>query len=251
MFAYWISHYGYLGIVSLLMLGIVGLPVPDETLLTFVGFLCYRGELHLPSAVAAAFGGSICGISLSYVIGRTGGVYLVKKYGRIVHITDERLEKARRWFNRAGKWALFFGYFIPGVRHLTAYVAGTSKVSFPVFAGFSYCGGLVWSLTFISLGYAAGSQWYGASSMSHKVLPVFLPLAAMLAVLYGLSRYKGSNAVLAFIRRWLRLGADELPEAEEPARPGDSRRGDGGRAGGDGTPAEKMEGDARPGTHEK
>ena len=35
----WISHYGYFGLFSLLMLGIVGLPVPDETLLTFAGYL--------------------------------------------------------------------------------------------------------------------------------------------------------------------------------------------------------------------
>jgi hypothetical protein len=35
--AHWISSYGYWGLTALLMLGIGGLPVPDETLLTFPG----------------------------------------------------------------------------------------------------------------------------------------------------------------------------------------------------------------------
>lgn len=37
----WITHYGYVAIFVLLMLGIVGLPVPDEALLTFVGYLSF------------------------------------------------------------------------------------------------------------------------------------------------------------------------------------------------------------------
>jgi membrane protein DedA with SNARE-associated domain len=41
----WIAQYGYLAIFSLLVLGIVGLPVPDETLLTFTGYLVFRGHL--------------------------------------------------------------------------------------------------------------------------------------------------------------------------------------------------------------
>ena len=41
----WVTRYGYAGIFLLLMLGIVGLPVPDEALLTFVGYLSFKGEL--------------------------------------------------------------------------------------------------------------------------------------------------------------------------------------------------------------
>jgi len=33
----WIAHYDYVGIFGLLKLGIVGLPIPDETLLLFTG----------------------------------------------------------------------------------------------------------------------------------------------------------------------------------------------------------------------
>ncbi|MBV8729091.1 MAG: DedA family protein, partial [Acidobacteriia bacterium] len=66
----WITQYGYLAIFLLLALGIVGLPVPDETLLTFTGYLIYKGHLSPPLAFASALGGSASGITASYALGR-------------------------------------------------------------------------------------------------------------------------------------------------------------------------------------
>ena len=130
----WITEYGYAAIIGLLMLGIVGLPVPDETLLTFTGYLVFRGNLRLPLAFAAALAGSACGITISYLLGRTFGLKLIHRYGRYLRIREEHVEKAHAWFRKAGHWSLTFGYFIPGVRHLTAYAAGMSDLEAPQFA---------------------------------------------------------------------------------------------------------------------
>src|ERR1043166_2940521 len=111
----WITQYGYIAIFSLLVLGIVGLPVPDETLLTFTGFLIFKHQLSGPPAFAAAFLGSACGITLSFMLGRKFGLKLLHKYGRYIHFNEDRLQKVHYWFERIGKWALTFGYFIPGV----------------------------------------------------------------------------------------------------------------------------------------
>ena len=58
----WIAQYGYAAIFGLLVFGIVGLPVPDETLLTFTGYMVFEGHLKLPLAFAAALAGSLCGM---------------------------------------------------------------------------------------------------------------------------------------------------------------------------------------------
>src|SRR5207253_10228997 len=63
------------------------------------------------------------------------------------------------WFERRGRWTLLVGYFIPGVRHLTGYVAGASELSFPNFALFAYTGAFCWATIFITLGYVLGEQW--------------------------------------------------------------------------------------------
>ena len=50
------------------------------------------------------------------------------------------------------------GYFIPGVRHFTAIVAGTSKLELHSFALFAYSGATLWVSTFVFLGYHFGPQ---------------------------------------------------------------------------------------------
>jgi LPXTG-motif cell wall-anchored protein len=167
----WIARYGYFGIFSLLVLGIVGLPVPDETLLTFAGYLIYRGKLHAVPTIAAAVLGSMCGITVSYILGRATGYFLIEKYGSKLHIKMERVHQVHDWFRRIGGFTLTFGYFVPGVRHLTAYVAGASELEAPWFAAFAYPGALIWSATFLSLGYFLGEQWSRVSGeIDHYLL---------------------------------------------------------------------------------
>jgi membrane protein DedA with SNARE-associated domain len=155
----WVAHYGYAAIFSLLVLGIVGLPVPDETLLTFAGYLVYKGDLRLIPTYASAVVGSMCGITISYILGRSVGIFLIHRYGWIFHITPARMGKVHSWFDRFGTWTLLVGYFIPGVRHVTAVVAGTTKLRPLLFSIFAYSGALIWAATFIALGVIFGDQW--------------------------------------------------------------------------------------------
>jgi membrane protein DedA with SNARE-associated domain len=174
----WISQYGYAAIFALLVLGIVGLPVPDETLLTFSGYLIFRGRLRFPLVYVSAVAGSLCGITLSYVLGRTFGLGLIHRYGRYVRITEEHVMKAHAWFERVGHWGLTFGYFVPGVRHLTAYAAGMSDVEPHQFALFAYAGGCLWVASFVGLGYFLGERWQTVEkNVHHYLLLAAIPVA--------------------------------------------------------------------------
>ena len=155
----WITQYGYIAIYALLVFGIVGLPVPDETLMTFTGYLVYTGHLSLVPAWLAAFCGSASGITISYILGRTFGLALIHRYGKYFRIKQEHVDKAHAWFEKRGHWSLTFGYFIPGVRHFTAYAAGMSDLEPPPFVLFAYSGAALWASTFIGLGYFLGERW--------------------------------------------------------------------------------------------
>jgi membrane protein DedA with SNARE-associated domain len=156
----WIAQYGYFGLCSLLMLGIIGLPVPDETLLTFSGYLISVHKLSFPLTIFSAIFGSLAGITISYFLGRSLGLYLLLHYGKYIFVTPEKLDKVHTWFTKRGKWTLFIGYYIPGIRHLTAYTAGASKLELPTFILFAWSGGILWSITFILLGYTLGTHWH-------------------------------------------------------------------------------------------
>ncbi len=188
---HWIAQYGYVALFGLLTAGIVGLPVPDETLLTFAGVLVYRGHLEFWPTVAVAFLGSACGISISYGIGSALGLLLLKRHGRFLGLTPERIDRAHAWFERVGRWSLFFGYFLPGIRHLTALIAGATRLRFGEFAGFAYPGALLWSFTFISLGVFAGHRWAAISEEVHHNLAI------------GSAAIVGA-ALVAWLANWLR-----------------------------------------------
>lgn len=176
----WLLHYGILTLFALLALGIVGLPIPDETLLAFAGFLIAQGKLSLLPTVLAAFAGSVCGISLSYVIGGTAGYYLIKTYGKKIGMTPQRIQQVHNWFARIGKWTLTVGYFFPGIRHLTGYVAGASRLHYAQFALFAYSGAMLWVGTFIILGYYFGEHWFSAVHGVNNVVIVILVIVIIL-----------------------------------------------------------------------
>ncbi|MDB5084970.1 MAG: hypothetical protein JWN30_1856 [Bacilli bacterium] len=143
----------------MLMLGIVGLPIPDETLLAGVGWYMHMSHrLTFFPSVLVAFFGSITGITLSFVIGKLGGRLLILRYGKYIHFTEERLTKVEKLLEKYGKLAIFLGYFLPGVRHVTAAAAGFGQMKYRSFWLSAYLGALVWVLTFITLGNAFGAH---------------------------------------------------------------------------------------------
>jgi membrane protein DedA with SNARE-associated domain len=180
----WILHHGYAGLFALLVLGIFGAPFPDEILLTFTGYLVSKGDLDFTKIVLVTFAGCICGISLSYSLGRLLGVSVLKKYGRLLRVDDTKLAKIHNWFEKNGKWSLLIGYYVVGVRHIIAIVAGASKLDLLSFAIFAYTGGLIWSATFISLGYFFGEEWQWISEKIRQSLTIGTIMIMILLVLY-------------------------------------------------------------------
>ncbi len=166
-FLVWIAQYGAWGLFAALVLGILGLPVPDEFLLTYTGYLAHSGHVTLWIAMPAAFAGSVCGISLSFGLGRALGSHKIERVMCKLGATPEHLDRVRDWFERRGKWTLVFGYYVPGVRHLTALVAGASHLPLPVFGLFAWSGALLWSQSFILLGYSVGKGWERVSERIH------------------------------------------------------------------------------------
>lgn len=182
----WIAQYGYGGIFFALGIGILGLPIPDETLMVFVGFLVYQGKLDYALALAVAFLGTSCGITVGYLLGRLAGTLFLKKYAERVHIKPEHVRSAEQFFRRYGKAALLIGYFIPGVRHLTAILAGASRLPYPVFALFAYTGGFLWTVLLIQMGYVLGDSWHLFSGYSNRFM---IPLAAAALVVVFIALY--------------------------------------------------------------
>jgi len=178
-----ITTYSYAGIFAALGLGILGLPVPDETLMAYAGFLVAQGKINFLYTVIFAFLGTSCGITMGYILGRTWGNPFIKRYSAKGYVNLKYIKNAENFYYKYGKYALFIGYFIPGVRHLTAIFAGASLMPYRIFASFAYAGGLLWTIIFVSLGYFLGEKWHYIYMYSHRyIIPVVLVSMIVLGI---------------------------------------------------------------------
>ncbi|WBX81585.1 DedA family protein [Virgibacillus salarius] len=154
-----VAHYGYIGIFIVLILGIIGLPIPDEFLLTYVGYSVFAGRMSLSLSLLVAILGSVIGISISYFLGQKLGLPFIKRFGPKVHITEKNITWVQHSFRKFGGFFLLTGYFIPRVRHITAYMAGITSYRYLYFSIFAYIGAMIWVSTFIFLGMILGNNW--------------------------------------------------------------------------------------------
>ncbi|RFB15321.1 DedA family protein [Bacillus sp. HNG] len=172
-FYYLLEHYGYFGLIIVLAAGIIGLPLPDEILLTYVGYTVYQGKMSYSLSLVSASIGSIIGITISYFLGIKLGIPFLRKFGPKLHLTEKRIQTTSKLFNKFGPYLLFIGYFIPGVRHITAYLAGLNYLNFKRFAIFAYSGAIFWGFTFITLGHELGKNWMKVEMMmNHYIIYV-------------------------------------------------------------------------------
>jgi len=152
----WLIRFGAPLLFFAQVFGIFGVPIPDELLLTAAGALVASGRLNATSTVAAAITGCLTGITLSYALGRWVGLPVLQARFKSHH---DAIERAQSWFRRFGGWLLTFGYFVPGVRHVTAIAAGSGCLNYPTFVAYAYTGGVIWCAVFLGFGYVAGDRW--------------------------------------------------------------------------------------------
>lgn len=76
---------------------------------------------------------------------------------------------------------MLFGYYLPGVRHLIGFGAGIAKLPMPIFAGFAFTGGFIWSVTFVCAGYFLGREW---TLVFGKIRPTLVTSSVVIVSLF-------------------------------------------------------------------
>ena len=180
-----VASYGYAGLLFLVGLESLGLPLPGETALVTAAALAALGHLSIYSVVATAVAAAILGDNGGYWIGRTGGVALVRRYGHFLHLNDTHLERARRFFERHGPKAVFFGRFIALLRTWAALLAGAGRMSYGTFMLYNALGAVCWGVLFGTLGYVFGrnlpqlEQYIGQASLATALLVALVVALAL------------------------------------------------------------------------
>jgi membrane protein DedA with SNARE-associated domain len=108
---------------------------------------------------AAGVVGQTVGSIIGWAIGLYGGRPLVERHGRWMHLGPENLDRAEKWFDRWGDWAVFLGRMTPVVRSFVSIPAGLARMPLGRFTLFSVLGTIPWCFGIAGAGWALGSSW--------------------------------------------------------------------------------------------
>jgi membrane protein DedA with SNARE-associated domain len=186
-----IGTFGY-GVVFLVVMSeSAGLPVPGETSLLLASALAATGRLNIVGVIAAAALGAILGDTGGYWVGRTWGVALLRRYGKLFRFDEEKLRAAEQFFAKHGEKTVFFGRFVPVGRIFSAVLAGVGRMHYPRFLAWNASGGIVWATLMGTLGYIFGHNLPLIQSIVQKgglALLAALILLVVARILYGRRR---------------------------------------------------------------
>ncbi len=153
-----LRHYGLWAILALVMIEDFGVPVPGETILIAGAIYAGAGRLNVVAVGVVGFVAAVIGDNIGFAIGHFGGRALALRWGRYVFLTEERLDKAERFFDRHGGKVITIARFIEGLRQANGIVAGISGMRWRRFLAFNALGAALWVGTWVSLGYLAGKR---------------------------------------------------------------------------------------------
>lgn len=180
---------GALGSVGLLFLMVAENlfpPIPSEAILPLAGFLVGRGELGGAQAILAATAGSVLGAFILYAMGRWGGRAVVLRYGRVLRVTENDLDRAEGWFERYGDAVVLFGRMVPLGRSVVSIPAGMLKMPVWRFTLLTTIGSALWNMLLVGAGWFLGANWERVSaivgSISNAVFLIALVVVVALAI---------------------------------------------------------------------
>jgi membrane protein DedA with SNARE-associated domain len=151
-----VDHWGYAALFATILIGSVGVPVPEETILTLAGYLVWRGDLRLPLVLIVGVVGASLGDNLGYWLGRRVGSDTLRRYGARVRLDPATLEATERFVRTHGPAAIFVARFIPGLRFAAGPVSGISGVRADTFFIANVLGALCYVPIVVGVGYAIG-----------------------------------------------------------------------------------------------
>lgn len=140
----------------------IPLPAPGDTFLVYAGHAIGRDWQVLAFAEVVLTLIVVAGASNLYLVSRLVGPRLARgRIGAVLHLNEQRLERAERAFKRWGPLALIFGRHIFGLRIPVTVASGVLRVSYPVFAVCIAISSAVWVGFYLAMGVVFGHAIFG------------------------------------------------------------------------------------------
>ena len=154
-----LSEYLFAGVFIAALIETIIPPIPTMAVFPTVGFIASQNGL---SVIEAVFLGIIGGLGASigstviYLIALKLGRSALLRYLNKVKVSEKKLEKVERWFEKYGDKAVLFGRMIPVFREMISVPAGLLKMNVKKLLVYTVLGSCGWGITMVLIGYFFG-----------------------------------------------------------------------------------------------
>jgi membrane protein DedA with SNARE-associated domain len=153
--------------------------------LLFASFLAFQHhELNLGLIILVGTLACTLGDNLGYWIGHHGGRPLLHRYQRLFRVTDERIERGEKLFERFGAVTVFFARFVFGMRVIAGPLAGVLRMPWRRFVLFNFLGAASWVTVISCVGYFFGQHWQRLLEIVGRVNAVLFIAAAVVVAIW-------------------------------------------------------------------
>ena len=154
-----LSEYLFAGVFIAALIETIIPPIPTMAVFPTAGFIASQNGL---SVIEAVFLGVIGGLGASigstviYLIALKLGRTALLKYLNKVKVSEKKLERVERWFEKYGDKAVLFGRMVPVFREMISVPAGLLKMNVKKFLAYTILGSCGWGITMVLIGYFFG-----------------------------------------------------------------------------------------------
>lgn len=191
-----IRSFGYPGIFLLMVAESACIPIPSEVTMAFAGFLAAQGDMNLAVAIALGTLGNLVGSYIAWGVGWVGGHPTIRRFGRLIWLREEDLDKAQVWFEKHGEAAVFTGRLLPVVRTFISLPAGAARMAPVRFGLFTIAGSFPWSAALAIAGYEVGNRWTEIVSWMSKATDVVAVIVVAVLVFAAWRLHKRRQSVV-------------------------------------------------------
>ncbi len=186
----------------------MGIPLPEDISLVTGGFLAYLGAAQLQAMMAVGFVGILCGDTLIFFAGRRVGTQVGRGgHGFLARIvTPEKRRRVEELFARHGEKIVMLARFLPGVRAVTYFTAGSARMKYRRFIFFDGIAALGSAPLFVYLGYRFGDELEALIRAVRQGESAVIILLGVVVSLFVYRRWRASAQ-----RKRQRLARPSLP----------------------------------------
>jgi len=145
--SYWIAFFAAL-LETTIGLGLI---LPGSTIILFLGALSSRGYLEVGNLIWFSVLGAIIGDNINYLLGRKYfNKWLQKGFW---FLQAGHVEKAKHFMDTHGAKSVFLGRFIPSVKEVVPFIAGSLRMDQKKFMFWNVLGAIGWGFEWVLAGY--------------------------------------------------------------------------------------------------